>query len=423
MEVFTQLGEKIEAAWRAVDFSEEKFPALAAGFLRDESMPSKVTAWEVLEWCLTQTELPRQKDPRGNFGDPPVTLYTSPKFHIDVYFWFEGTTAIHQHGFCGAFQVLHGSSIHSWYEFERKEAINFFTEIGEMKLKVCELLETGAVQEIWPGRKYIHGLFHLDSPSATICVRTDKSPLEAPQFTYHKPSLAIDPFFDEETIMKKQQVVSALLRGKRADADEHIGKLLADLDFQSTYSILSFLKRSLHANRIDQLFELETPKKRFDDFLEIARKRHGEKADIFEAIFAHNEKLTEILHRRNFVTDPEHRFFLALLLNVEGKARIFSLIKQRFPATEPREKVLDWVFDLSQTRVVGSTQQNALGIEGFDDLDMLIFEHLLVGSTLDEVAEKIEAEYPPEKFAAVKSTLPERIAKTRDAVIFSPLFT
>ncbi len=423
MQVFTRLGEKIEAAWRAADFSEEKFPALAAGFLRDEGMPSKVTAWEVLEWCLTQTELPRQKDPRGNFGDPPVTLYTSPKFHIDVYFWFEGTTAIHQHGFCGAFQVLHGSSIHSWYEFERREAINFFTEIGEIKLKVCELLETGAVQEIWPGRKYIHGLFHLDSPSATICVRTDKSPLEAPQFTYHKPSLAIDPFFEEETIMKKQQVVSALLRGKRPDADEHIGNLLADLDFQSTYSILSFLKRSLHANRIDQLFELETPRKRFEAFLEIVRKRHGEKAEIFERIFAHNEKMSEIVQRRSFVIDPEHRFFLALLLNVEGREQIFSLIRQRFPETEPSEKVLDWVFDLSQTRVAGSSQQNALGIDGFDDLDLTIFENLLADCTADDIAAKLEAEYPPEKFASVKDSLPERIKKIREAVIFDPLFT
>jgi hypothetical protein len=45
MEVFKQLGDKIDTAWRAVDYSEEKFPALAAEFLRNEGMPSKVTAW------------------------------------------------------------------------------------------------------------------------------------------------------------------------------------------------------------------------------------------------------------------------------------------------------------------------------------------------------------------------------------------
>ncbi len=92
---------------------------------------------------MDQTVLPEQKDPRASFGDPPITLYTAPRFHVDVYFWFEGTTAIHQHGFAGPFQVLHGSSIHSWYEWERREVVNTFTETGDMTLKVCELSRGG----------------------------------------------------------------------------------------------------------------------------------------------------------------------------------------------------------------------------------------------------------------------------------------
>ena len=423
MEVFNELGNKIDTAWRAVDYSEEKFPALAADFLRKEGMPSKVTAWEVLEWGLEQTQLPRQKDVHSNFGDPPVTLFTAPKFHIDVYFWFDGTTSIHQHGFCGAFQVLHGSSIHSWYDFERTEAINVFTEIGKMSLKTCELLETGAVQEIWPGRQYIHGLFHLDSPSATICVRTDKSPLSPPQFNYYKPSLAIDPFFSEETITKKIQIISAMLRAKRPDADERIGHLLEESDFQTTFQLLSMLKNAVHANHIDQIFKLDAPKERFETFVAIARKRHGSKVDVFEKVFAHNDEVSQIIRRRGFVTDPEHRFFFALLMNVEGKDRILSLIKQRYPNDEPIEKVLDWVFDLSQTRVVGGGQQNALGIDPFDDLDLMIFENFLNKKTPDEITAMIEAEYPAEKLESSSIKLPERIDKIKEAAIFGPLFS
>jgi hypothetical protein len=423
MDAFSELGDKIEAAWCDADFSEEKFPSIAAEFLRNEGMPSKVTAWEVLEWGLRQIQMPRQMDVHASFGDPPITLYTAPKFHIDVYFWFDGTTSIHQHGFCGAFQVLHGSSIHSWYDFELKEKINVFTEIGDIRLKTCELLDTGAVQEIWPGRRYIHGLFHLDSPSATICVRTTKSPLSPPQFNYHKPSLATDPFFEDETLTKKIQMMSAMLRAKRTDADEHIKLLLAGSDFQSTFSILSFLKRAIHSDRIDQLFALTTPTDRFNKFMDVARMRHGDKADVFTGVFAHNDKLNEIVRRRGFVTDPEHRFFFALLLNVEGKERIFALIKQRYPDVEPHEKILDWVFDLSQTRVVGSNQQNALGIDPIDDLDLMIFEGLLRDRLPEEIIASIEAEYPAEKFAVVKEGLSERISKTKNAVIFGPLFS
>jgi hypothetical protein len=256
MELFKDLGERVEKAWRAVDHNEEMFPAIAAEFLSKEDLPSKVSAWEILEWGLKQTEFPRQKD-TTNFGEPPITLYTAPKFYIDVYFWFEGTTAVHQHSFCGAFQVLHGSSIHSWYDFEPELDINKFLRIGRMHLKVCELLQTGAVQEIWSGRRYIHSLFHLDSPSVTICVRTGKSPLEIPQYSYQKPNLAIDPFFDDETVKLKQQILAAMLRAKRPSFEQCATELLADSDFPNYVSVAehasSFARRQPNRSAFRQV--------------------------------------------------------------------------------------------------------------------------------------------------------------------------
>src|SRR5690242_9807905 len=122
MEFFQILGAEIEDAWRDQNYNEEVFPALAAEALRRAELPTKVSAWDTIEWSLKQTELPPQKDLPANFGDPPITLYVGPRFHIDIYFWMNGTTEIHQHAFCGAFQVLLGSSLHSWYEFERAES-------------------------------------------------------------------------------------------------------------------------------------------------------------------------------------------------------------------------------------------------------------------------------------------------------------
>ena len=422
MDLFNDLGERIQKAWSAVDHDEEKFPAIAAEFLRGEDLPSKISPWEILEWGLKQTELPRQKDVNANFGEPPITLYTAPKFFIDIYFWFEGTTSVHQHSFCGAFQVLHGSSIHSWYDFEPEIEVNKFLRMGSMQLKVCELLEVGAVQEIWGGRRYVHSLFHLDSPSATICVRTEKSPLELPQYNYHKPGLAIDPFYEEETIKKKQQIVAAMLRAKQPNFDECVSELIANGDFQSTYQILNMLRHSMNPNHIDQMFGTGSVKERFESFMHTAKSRHGEKIDRVQDVFKYSDRINEIVRRRNFVTDPEQRFFLALLLNVEGSDRVYSLIKQRFPDAEPREKVLDWVFDLSQTRIAGTEKQNALGIEPFDDLDLTIFEHLLDGKTTDEAAEIVRAEYPAEKLNKAECPLAERVSKVRDAVIFTALF-
>src|SRR5215468_6760110 len=238
MKPFQDIGDRIEAEWRSKDYDESIFPSLASDALRKACLPDKMNAWQVLEWTLQQTELPRQRDVHARFGEPPITLFSGPRFHIYVYFWFHGTTSTHQHSFCGAFQVLHGSSIHSWYEFELRERINSFCEIGEMRLKTCELLNVGDVREILPGRQYIHSLFHLDHPSATIVARTDKSPLFLPQFDYHKPGLASDPFFEQETTVKKLQSVGALLRAIRPNADEQISKLLESADFHTAYLVL-----------------------------------------------------------------------------------------------------------------------------------------------------------------------------------------
>jgi len=417
MELFNKLGAEIENLWRETNYDETHFPEIAARSLREANLPAQVSAWDVIEWTMQQTVLPEQQDLRGSFGDPPITLYNSPRFHVDVYFWLEGTTAIHQHAFCGAFQVLLGSSIHSWYEFERSEAINGFTELGNINLKLCELLSVGDVLPINAGKQYIHGLFHLEQPSATIVVRTHKSPMFLPQFSYHKPFLAIDPFFEEANTTKKMQCVTALIRAKHPRTDEFIADWLKSADFQTTFQILSTLRGYLRSNQVDQLFNLSAPQDRFESFLEVARERHGERANVFPKVFEHLDKLDEILRRRSYVTNPEHRFFLALLLNVEGRERIFSLIRERFPDSEPLDKVLDWTFDLAQTRVLGEKIPNALGIVDFDDTDLFILEKLLQDKTPDEMPGLLETEMG----AANVENLPARLEKIQKSVIFQPL--
>jgi len=423
MELFNKLGTEIENRWRSMDYDETRFPSLAAEALREARLPEKVSAWEVLEWTLGENELPRQMDVHGRFGDPPITLFVAPRFYIDVYFWFQGTTSIHQHAFCGAFQVLLGSSIHSWYDFELSEQVNSFVQIGDMSLRVCELLEVGAVQEIRAGRQYVHSLFHLDQPSATIVVRTEKSPLFLPQFDYHKPRLATDPFFHHDTTTKKIQVAGALLAADRSDADELISRMLADSDFHTTFLLLSALHYRLNSDRLSDMFGVEQPRRRrFDKFLDVVHERHGDKAGVLADSFAYRERIDDLVRRRSVVTDPEHRFFFALLLNVEGRDQIFSLIKQRFRDAEPIDKILDWAYDLSQIRTVtGPQSQNALGIPGFDDFDLYVLEAMLNGKDDGEIGSSIRSEYPAEKAEALLPRLVERVSMIRTSTTFGPL--
>ncbi|HEY0460370.1 MAG TPA: hypothetical protein VGC97_14625 [Pyrinomonadaceae bacterium] len=417
MELFNNLGAEIEVLWRDKDYDETVFPEIAANALKAANLPSKVSAWDVIEWTMQQTVLPEQKDLSGKFGDPPITLYNSPRFHVDVYFWLEGTTAIHQHAFCGAFQVLLGASIHSWYEFDRSETINTFTELGSINLKLCELLTVGDVQAINAGKQYIHGLFHLEQPSATIVVRTHKSPMYLPQFAYYKPFLAIDPFFEEPGTTKKMQCATALIRAKHPRTDEFIADWLKTSDFQTSFTILSNLRGYLRSNQLDQLFNLAASENRLDKFIEIVRERHGERANVFPAVFENLDRQDEIVRRRSYITDSEHRFFLALLMNVDGRERIFSLVRERFPDSEPLDKVLDWTFDLAQTRVLGENIPNALGIADFDDMDLFVLENLLHDKPEDEIRTILANEHG----AGLDGNLPQRIEKIKKCVIFQPL--
>ncbi len=420
MELFQTLGAEIEEIWREQNYNENVFPAIAADALRGADLPSKVSAWDLIEWTLQQAELPPQKDPSANFGDPPITLYVAPRFYIDVYFWFDGTTQVHQHSFCGAFQVMLGSSIHSWYRFDRAESINAFMETGVMQLKVCELLKIGDVKEILAGRQYIHSLFHLDQPSATIVVRTEKSPMYLPQFSYHKPSLALDPFFDHQTTSKKLQSIGALFHVSHPNADRLVSELLEASDFQTSFAVLSTVHRFLSNGTLGRLFNLEGPPARFRTFLEIVQRRHGSKAADLPAVFAHRDRVDEIVRRRSYVTNPEHRFFLALLLNVDERDAILRLTSDRFAGVDPTSKILDWIHELAQTRVVGVNTPNALGIEDFGDVDLSIVENLMLGRSDLETREAIISEYGAEKLTA--SDLDEKLARIRDSVIFSPLF-
>lgn len=380
MELFQTLGSEIEALWREKNYAESFFPAIAERALKEFDLPQKVSAWDIIGWTLGEDYLPEQRDLAGRFGDPPITLYNAVRFHIDIYFWLEGTTAIHQHGFCGAFQVLLGSSIHSNYDFKLSEIVNTYTQLGNLNLDDCELLKVGDTRQILAGREFIHALFHLDQPSATVVVRTHRSPLHQPQFSYLKPFLAIDPFFEDPTTLKKLQSISMVLRAKHPEAE----------------------------NRYEKLFA-------------VVRKRHGALAEILPEIFTEQEKITEIVNRRAYITDAEHRFFFALLLNVEGKQKILSLIRQRFTEADPIEKILDWASELSKTKLLESNAPNALGIEDFDDLDLWILEDLLKNLSAEEMHKNMQAENQTQNAGKSLAEIASRIEKTQRSIILQPL--
>ena len=377
MQQFREVGELIEKRWRHQNYNEELFPNIAADALSEADLPSQVDPWDIIRWVHTTNSLPEQKDIPGRFGNPPITLYSGSRFYIDVYYWLDGTTSIHQHAFTGAFQVLLGSSIHSHYNFLTERILNEHFSVGEIELLTVELLKVNDIKHIKPGSQYIHSLFHLERPSATITIRTEHTPSSAVQYDYRKPYFAINPFFQNVAMIKKMQTVTLLLGMKHKDADAMIGDLVTSSDFHTTFFILSEAAAHLRHTHMDELFGISAGKDRFNAIVERARSVHGDLVDKFMAVLDEQDRQMNIIGKRNTVKGEEHRFFLALLLNIPNREKILELVKNRFPESDPVEKILDWVEELGQTRVLGSKEPNALGIEGFGDQHVLELENQL----------------------------------------------
>ncbi len=415
------LGSAVEDRWRAANYDEARLPDIAAEALTVAALHDAFSSLDILRWTLQQRSLPKQFDPRGNFGDPPITLFAAARFHIDVYFWFEGTTAIHHHSFCGAFQVLQGSSLHSVYDFEEQMPVNAHMKIGRMRLRQSELLNEGMVQPIVAGREYIHSLFHLEYPSVTLIVRTTNSPLELPQFEYHKPGLALNTFYDDECNTRRLQVLSALARIEPEDLDTLIQQTIESNDVQSVYYILAELNKYSTSNQLAEIFSVTTNETRFGNALSCFEQKEPVIGKVYREVFAAREKINAVLKVRRLVTSGELRFFLALLLNVDDKALINKLIGDRFPESNPKVKILDWVYELSTIRHARVGGENMLGIIGFDDLDLFLVEELMEGKNEVEIAEAIRSSFVAERAASLLPDLDQRIGKIRECHLLRPL--
>jgi hypothetical protein len=422
MKIFNELGSLVEHLWRARHYSEQEFPAIAFQALAEIDLAGKgVTPWEIIRWVHGEPQLPRQLDIDGSFGNPPITLYCGPRFYIDIYFWLDGTTEVHQHSFAGAFQVLTGSSIHSEYSFRQHRAINEHLHIGDVVFERAELLTEKDVRKIMPSREHIHSLFHLDRPSATITVRTFGMPSAQPQYSYRKPFIAIDPFFKEPTLIRKLQTVAMLLDLQTPAHDQMIGELLRTSDFHSTFLILDLARNRLSGSQFEQTLNISRSRDRFDELLNQARDTHGDLADCLLPVIEEQNRVNDIVRRRQFITTPEHRFFLALLLNVPSRVKLQELVKERFPDKDALDTVLDWVMDLSTTRVWGSNEPNVLGIADFDDDYLFVLECLLKDFSPAQMNEAITAQYPADYGHKLAEKAPAVIEALRSSVLFKSI--
>src|ERR1700733_7061214 len=134
-----------------------------------------------------------------------------------------------------------------------------------------EILETGRTVPIASGAETIHSLFHLDSPSITVVVRTQHDPGTGPQFNYLPPHVAIDPLHGDLLTMRRTQLLDVLEQGQEADYAELVMEMLAQMDFERGFYVLQHCM-----GHLQELGE-------WDAAMRLFKKKHGAVAAGIEA--------------------------------------------------------------------------------------------------------------------------------------------
>ncbi len=331
---FEKLGQTVLERWREQNFSLEVFPELTRIAI-DEAPPSEnVDIDEMIHEFLSNDEQPFQSE--SGFGQPELIAFNDTRFYIQILFWLEGTTEIHQHEFSGAFHVMRGSSVHSEFDFLGARSVTPHIRIGDLKVKRIELLETGRTMPITSGRECIHSLFHLDTPSVTVVIRTHHDPGTGPQYNYLPPHIAIDPLHSDPLTARRKQLLDVLETIEDPNYTSYVNDMMERLDFERGFNILR------HAMpRLKELDEREAVLETFQD-------KHGELASGVPDALEECLRRESISRMRHFIVNPEHRFFLALLANVQNRSGIFALITQRFPGSSPIDAILGWAEELME---------------------------------------------------------------------------
>lgn len=394
---FDELGHRIDASWKSADFSERDFPRIAAEALNAACIHDRISGDGVLQWVLNASVLPSQEDLRGSFGQPPITVYRGRRYHIQVLYWLDGSTTIHRHGFCGAFQVLEGSSLHSRWAFSEHRRISNRMLVGQTKLLGVELLRRGNVVEI--SQDLTHGLFHLDVPSATIVVRTDGDTSDGPQYEYHPPTIAVDPFFVDPLVERHLQVLHLLHASNHPEWEERTIALFSRCDIHTTFrALLQFIRNGSTRSQIEKLTAA-------------ARSRHCQTfEEMLQALEeASRRRALHVLRRQ--IREPEGRLFLALLQNLPNKETILQILRTRYPEKSPELTLHELV----------TKYAHRLGVDVSGDLERILVDCLLHDIPEVGTLDKLREVFDDASIEAQRDEIRDQSFRIRQSLL-APLF-
>jgi hypothetical protein len=267
-------------------------------------------------------------------------------------------------------------------------------------------LTAGDVCEIRSGEGLIHSLFHLDRPSVTLVARTYYDPDGGPQYSFLRPGIALDRFYRDERLPRLLQLFAAGFEADVPNKRELAVDFLRTADLHACVLVLERLASFAGDD--------------FEALIDVLGERDRAAADMLRQAFVEMRRQQLIVEWRRHARAPEHRFLLALLLNVEGREAILRLVQERVgTADAPIDQIVRWLGEMSPPRSSGGGVDNPLSYE-FGEVELRVVHDLLMGLSADEIMVRLENEF--DDVASQADDLRALCAAVRQAPMLRPLF-
>jgi hypothetical protein len=170
----------------------------------------------------------------------------------------------------------------------------------------------------------------------TVVVRTQHDPGTGPQFNYLPPHVSVDPHYNDGLMMRRRQLLDVLEQSQNPGYADLVMEMIQSLDFERGFHVLQ--------NCIEYLQELDA----WESTIKAFEKKHGVLATGVAATLKEDRRRGIIKGFRGSITEPEHRFFLALLMSAPTRADLLKLVTQRYPKKPPMLIVMRWIEELTE---------------------------------------------------------------------------
>lgn len=335
----TRIGEEIERRWSARDYRHNYFHDIAAECLHTAAYHRRFDEDEIINWVNNAASLPEQLDPRSNFGQPPLTIWRTDRFVVDLYFWVDTDTSTHDHSFSGAFTNLVGQSLNCTYRFEQGVQADEGVLLGSVSLDRTELLKPGDICTIPAGPRFIHRVWHLDCPTITLVPRTVTRRRGLRQYNYYTEGMAV--------------------RYRRK----------APIEFQRRREFLNYLFRRQHPRRIelaeevlrrtrgyrlftllgDLLFHIKEPDELDNLLARLPAKGRGW-FDTALAVMRASNPLKGVYWRR--LQRTEHRLLIALLSTFHDSSATAEWLARHGYTGDWTTMLTSWLSEMDQDKAL-----------------------------------------------------------------------